>query len=101
MSIDRYEALGKICEKLGGMTSGNTMSEAQVRQFAALALDLDLAYMQKAGVFDGEEYDDNAAFEYILRGLARHDVDEGFIEDYMEAMEAYLEESGAIAWDGE
>ena len=100
MEIDRYAALKFICDKLAELSCSNTMEAAQIRQFAALALDLDITFMMNSGVLNGEEYDDSAAYEYISKGLSRYDIDESFVEDYMEAMESYLENAGGIAWDG-
>ena len=100
MEIDRYAALKSVCDKLSEMSCSNAMESTQIRQYAALALDLDLAFMLSSGVLNGEEYDDSAAYEYISKGLSRYDIDESFVEDYMEAMESYLESVGGIAWDG-
>ena len=100
VEIDRYDALGYVSKMLEGMSPGNTMTPEEIRRNAALALDLDIAFMKGSGVFDGDEYDDNAAFEYISRNLARYEIDESFIEDYMEAMESYLEKNSIISWDG-
>ena len=67
-------------------------------------MDLDEAYMEQAGVNDGEVYDDDQAFEYMMTKLQDAFPEQKmyimrFVEDYMEYDEAYLESVGLIEWE--
>ena len=67
-------------------------------------MDLDEAFMAEAGVNDGEVYDDDRAFEYIMKKLQEAFPEQKmyamrFVEDYMEYDEAYLESVGLIEWE--
>ena len=58
----------------------------------------------EAGVNDGAVYDDDQAFDYMMKGLQAAFPEQKmyamrFVEDYMEYDEAYLESAGLI--DGE
>ncbi|MDR3051060.1 MAG: hypothetical protein LBU67_05000 [Oscillospiraceae bacterium] len=77
------------------------------------AISLDLAYMRESGAVDadglagGAYYDDDEAFEYLLDGIVRargwDDEREmklaSFLDDYMDAQQAYMEEIGLLDWD--
>ena len=77
------------------------------------AIDLDMAFMHSSGVIEengaaGERYyDDDDAFEFILDGIAtkyKMDADmamkcAGFLDDYMDYQQAYLELKGLVDWD--
>ena len=67
-------------------------------------MDLDEAFMAQTGVNDGEVYDDDAAFEYMMKELQAAFPEQKmyamrFVEDYMEYDEAYLENAGLIDWE--
>ena len=67
-------------------------------------MDLDEAFMAQTGVNDGEVYDDDAAFEYMMKELQAAFPEQKmyamrFVEDYMEYDEAYLESAGLIDWE--
>ena len=61
-------------------------------------------YMEKAGIADGNFYDDDAAFDFFMEKLPVQYPEQKmylmrFIEDFMEYDEAYLESTGAIDWE--
>ena len=67
-------------------------------------MDLDEAFMAETGVNDGAVYDDDQAFEYMMKGLQDAFPEQKmyamrFVEDYMEYDEAYLESAGLIDWE--
>ncbi len=76
------------------------------------AVELDLKYMQDAGVIvDGVAgdsfYDDDEAFEYISDNLIKlyGGNDEtamricALVDDYMDLQEAYMEQAGLVEWE--
>ncbi len=65
---------------------------------------LDETFMAESGVNDGEVYDDDRAFEFMMKGLQEAFPEQKmyamrFVEDYMEYDEAYLESIGLIEWE--
>ena len=67
-------------------------------------MELDEAFMAQSGVNDGEVYDDDQAFEYMMQKLQEAYPEQKmyamrFVEDYMEYDEAYLESAGLIEWE--
>lgn len=83
--------------------------EALVRQ----AIDLDLEYMKASGAVGDDGlagtayYDDDEAFEFMLDGIVRargwDDERElklaAFLDDYMDAQQAYMEDIGLLDWE--
>lgn len=75
-----------------------------LEQLLDAVIKLDEAYMEEAGVNDGEVYDDDAAYDYFMEKLSALFPEQKmylmrFVEDYMEYSEAYLESIGAIDWE--
>lgn len=67
-------------------------------------MELDEAFMAETGVNDGQVYDDDRAFEYMMKRLQDAFPDQKmyamrFVEDYMEYDETYLESAGLIDWE--
>ena len=67
-------------------------------------MELDEAFMAETGVNDGKVYDDDQAFEYMMKELQAAFPEQKmyvmrFVEDYMEYDEAYLESVGLIDWE--
>ena len=67
-------------------------------------MELDEVFMKETGVNDGSVYDDDKAFEYMMKGLQEAFPEQKmyamrFVEDYMEYDEAYLEDAGLIEWE--
>lgn len=81
-----------------------TSSPRVLEQLLDAVIKLDEAYMEEAGVNDGEVYDDDAAYDYFMEKLPALFPEQKmylmrFVEDYMEYSEAYLESIGAIDWE--
>ena len=75
-----------------------------LEQLLDAVIKLDEAYMEEAGVNDGEVYDDDVAYDYFMEKLTALFPEQKmylmrFVEDYMEYSEAYLESIGAIDWE--
>ena len=76
--------------------------EAVLGEMVGKALTLDEAYA--SGLKDDAYYDDDEAFDYLLKGMQEAFPDQKmymmrFVEDYMEYDEAYLESAGLIDWE--
>ncbi len=107
LNLNREDVLEKVGEKLAKSPFVKGMSEEEIRTFTAAAYDADHAYMQKAGVLDGDYYDEDDAFETIVDSLSElysvPDEDQMLlcqrIEAYMDAFENYLEERDFVEWD--
>ena len=109
--FDREKAAAFILERLDAREFKPLA--AQKEGLVKQALDADLLYMREAKVLDengwmGEGYyDDDDAFEFILEKMSRargvREDDQGplasFIDQYLELQQAFLEESGMLAWD--
>ena len=108
---DREEAVRSIVSAMDTKAYSDLgMSiEALVRE----AIDADLEYMKSAGVLaeDGSMgdsyYDNDDAFEFLLdricaeRGISgdRELRIASFLDDYMDAQQAYMEKHGLLEWD--
>lgn len=80
------------------------LPEGVLEKMLSAIVTLDEEYMEKAGVNDGEVYDDDDAYEYFMEKLPGLFPEQKmyimrFVEDYMEYSEAYLESIGAIDWE--
>lgn len=80
------------------------LPEGVLEQMLSAIVKLDEEYMEKAGVNDGEVYDDDDAYDYFMEKLPGLFPEQKmyvmrFVEDYMEYSEAYLESIGAIDWE--
>ncbi|MBR0425470.1 MAG: hypothetical protein IJK01_05035 [Clostridia bacterium] len=65
---------------------------------------LDEEFMEKSGVNDGAEYDDDAAFDALFETMTKEFPDQKmycmrFVDDYLEYSEQYLDSIGAIEWE--
>lgn len=94
-----------VSQALCALPACKNLSPALVEEIAARAIDVDLGYMEKAGVFSGEAYDEDEAYAALCKGLSaafpKLSGLDSLVDDYMEAFEIYLDSIGAIAWDGE
>ncbi|MBC8532001.1 hypothetical protein [Gehongia tenuis] len=107
LNLNREDVLEKVGEKLTKSPFMKDMPEEELQAFTAAAYDADHAYMQKAGVLDGDYYDEDDAFETIVDSLSEHfslsEEDQMLlcqrIEAYMDAFENYLEERDFVEWD--
>ncbi|MPN54340.1 hypothetical protein SDC9_202010 [bioreactor metagenome] len=67
-------------------------------------LRLDGEFMAETGVDEGNIYDDDKAYEKIFNGLCTRFPEMKmycmrFAEDYMDAFEEFLDETGMLTWD--
>lgn len=68
------------------------------------ALALDEEFMEKSGVNDGAEYDDEAAYNYLFEAMQQAFPDQKmycmrFVDDYLDYSEQYMDSIGAIEWE--
>lgn len=81
------------------------LSADMLRGACQVAVQLDGEYMKKAGVADGDYYDEDEAYEWIVEGLiARYpNTDELLLAEladgYLDAHQAYLEQNDLLNWD--
>ena len=92
--LSRYEKQGDF----------KIFEDALVARMTDSMLTLNEEYMEKAGIADGNFYDDDAAFDFFMEKLPELYPEQKmylmrFIEDFMEYDEAYLESTGAIEWE--
>ncbi|MGI6151186.1 MAG: hypothetical protein ACOYIR_04455 [Christensenellales bacterium] len=97
-NLDFEESVRAIAKKLG--TVAKNESDEALRDFARTAIELDLEFMERTGVNDGELYDEDAAFSHLKSGLAKKNPRLAWLaEDFSEAWEEYLDNAGYIDWD--
>ena len=100
----RAEAWAYIAGKFAEQGDFNIFSKDVFEKMLDKVMDLDDAFMDQSGVNDGQAYDDDQAFEYMMQGLQEAFPEQKmyamrFVEDYMEYDEAYLESAGLIDWE--
>ena len=109
---DREAALRYISKKVDP-SAHKAFSPREVESLLRKAQELDLQYMEEAGVLvDGVAgdsfYDDDEAFEYISENLLKlfggGEETAGqilaLVDDYMDLQEEYLEQAGLVTWEG-
>nr|WP_122012196.1 hypothetical protein [Maliibacterium massiliense] len=109
MTIDKQKAVFAVCDMLQEMAAQRQMEQGTLVDFVTGAVDADVAYMQQAGVLEGDAdvyYDDDEAFDYIVNRLAEQgglseeaalDMAE-LVDSYMEAMEQFMDDEGVLDW---
>ncbi|MGI6192317.1 MAG: hypothetical protein ACOYI3_01955 [Christensenellales bacterium] len=96
--LDFEESVQTISKKLG--TVAKNESADALRDFVRTAIQLDLSFMERTGVSDGEPYDEDAAFSFLKEGLKKKMPRMAYLaEDFADAWEAYLDGAGFIEWD--
>ena len=108
---DREAALRYISKKVDP-SAHKAFSPREVESLLRKAQELDLKYMEEAGVLvDGVAgdsfYDDDEAFEYISENLLKlfggGEETAGqilaLVDDYMDLQEEYLEQAGLVTWE--
>ena len=108
---DQEAALRFITSKVD-KGAHKAFSPREIDSLLRKAQELDLRYMQEAGVLvDGVAgdnfYDDDEAFEYISENLLKlyGGSDEvagqilSLVDEYMDLQEAFLEQSGLVTWE--
>ena len=102
--FNKDEARRFIAEKFAAQGDFNILPKDVFEKMLDKVMALDEAFMDEAGVNDGAVYDDDQAFEYMMKGLQAAFPEQKmyamrFVEDYMEYDEAYLESAGLIDWE--
>lgn len=100
----KADARAYIAGKFTAQGDFNILSKDVFDRMLDKVMELDEAFMAESGVNDGAVYDDDAAFEYMMKQLQEAFPEQKmyamrFVEDYMEYDEAYLESVGLIDWE--
>ena len=100
----KAEARAYISNKFSEQGDFNILPKDVFEKMLDKVMELDEAFMAETGVNDGQVYDDDQAFEYMMKGLQEAFPEQKmyamrFGEDYMEYDEAYLESAGLIDWE--
>ena len=100
----KAEARAYIANKFSEQGDFNILPKDVFGKMLDKVMELDEAFMAETGVNDGQVYDDDQAFEYMMKGLQEAFPEQKmyamrFVEDYMEYDEAYLESAGLIDWE--
>ena len=98
------EARAFIADKFREQGDFNILPKDVFERMLDAVMALDEAFMAESGVNEGAVYDDDQAFDYMMRKLQEAFPEQKmyamrFVEDYMEYDEAYLERAGLIEWD--
>ena len=102
--FNKDEARRFIAEKFAAQGDFNILPKDVFEKMLDKVMALDEAFMDESGVNDGAVYDDDQAFDYMMKGLQIAFPEQKmyamrFVEDYMEYDEAYLESAGLIDWE--
>ena len=100
----KAEARAYIANKFSEQGDFNILPKDVFEKMLDKVMELDEAFMAETGVSDGQVYDDDQAFEYMMKGLQEAFPEQKmyamrFVDDYMEYDEAYLESAGLIDWE--
>ena len=100
----KTDARAYIADKFAQQGDFNILSKDVFEKMLDKVMELDEAFMTETGVNDGAVYDDDQAFEYMMKGLQEAFPEQKmyamrFVDDYMEYDEAYLESAGLIDWE--
>ena len=100
----KVDARAYIAEKFAAQRDFNILPKDVFGKMLDAVMDLDESFMAETGVNDGAVYDDDQAFEYMMKKLQEAFPEQKmyamrFVEDYMEYSEAYLESAGLIDWE--
>ena len=100
----KADARSYIADKFAEQGDFNILPRDVFEKMLDKVMELDEAFMAETGVNEGQVYDDDQAFDYMMKGLQDAFPEQKmyamrFVEDYMEYDEAYLESAGLIEWD--
>ena len=92
----RADARAYIADKFERQGDFNILPKDVFERMLDKVMDLDEAFMAQSGVNEGAVYDDDQAFDYMMKQLQEAFPEQKmyamrFVEDYMEYDEAYLE----------
>ena len=98
------DARAFIAKKFEEQGDFNILSKVVFDKMLDKVMELDEAFMAQSGVNEGAVYDDDQAFDYMMKQLQEAFPEQKmyamrFVEDYMEYDEAYLESVGLIDWE--
>ena len=101
---NKADARAYIADKYAQQGDFSILSKDVFERMLDKVMELDEAFMAENGVNDGAVYDDDQAFEYMMKRLQEAFPEQKmyamrFVEDYMEYDEAYLESVGLIDWE--
>ncbi len=104
LPLDPFEAEAAVYEKLRRQEDYASIANERLITLVRACLEADARYIDAAKVLDGGVYDDEAAYSMILETLQKEFPEHkallpGFVDDYMEHYEAFLEAQGVIDWD--
>ena len=99
---DAAAAKAAIKDKFAAQGDFLIFEDALLDEMLAKVMALDEEYI--ASIKEDDYYDDDAAAEYMVKGMKACFEDQQmymmrFVDDYMEYNEAYLEEQGLIEWE--
>ena len=100
----KADARAYIAGKFSEQGDFNILPRDVFEKMLDKVMELDEAFMAETGVNEGQVYDDDQAFDYMMKGLQDAFPEQKmyamrFVEDYMEYDEAYLESAGLIDWE--
>ncbi len=100
----KADARAYIAKKFCEQGDFNILPKDTFEKMLDKVMELDESFMAESGVNDGAVYDDDQAFEYMMKELQTAFPEQKmyvmrFVEDYMEYDEAYLESVGLIDWE--
>ena len=98
------EARAFIADRFREQGDFNILPKDVFERMLDAVMALDEAFMAESGGNEGAVYDDDQAFDYMMRKLQEAFPEQKmyamrFVEDYMEYDEAYLERAGLIEWE--
>lgn len=104
LPLDPYESEIFIYERLRSQEDYAALDDTALIEMVRACQNADARYFDVAKVLDGGYYDDEAAYSMILESLvkqypAQKTIAAGFVDDYMEYYERFLEKQGLIDWD--
>ena len=104
LPMDPFEAEMTVYEKLRKQEEYASINDGTLLALVRACLKADARYIDVAKVLEGGVYDDEAAYSMILETLQKEQDEHkallpGFVDDYMEHYEAFLEAQGVIEWE--
>lgn len=104
MSIEKSGMMAYVANAMGRASDYSFLPPETFARMVEALVDIDLAYMESSGAGEEGVYDDEAAYDLLFVGLKErfpqhHAYCMRMVEDYMDAVEAYLESTDSLEWD--
>lgn len=104
MSIEKSSMVAFVAEAMAQKSDYSFLTPEPFDRMVEALVDIDLAYIESSGADSDGVYDDEAAYELLLAGLKERFSQQQtycmrLVEDYMDAVEEYLESTDALEWD--